>query len=210
MISQKFFNYQFLSTDDENNFFVNHTNQQAYDVIVDNKFDQNIFLNGPNKSGKSHLLNIWIEKNNALIYDKNFNEIIKSNKNIAIDNIFEVLSEENSFHLINHCQLCNLKLCVTSSMNLNNFNFNLKDFQSRLKSFYYIKINIPDDEMCMMLMTKLFSEKQIIVKQKEIFDYIFKRVDRTYSSIFSFVQKIDQFSLEKKRQLTIPLIKEIL
>ena len=61
-----------------------------------------------------------------------------------------------------------------------------------------------------MLMTKLFLDKQIIIKHKEIFDFIFKRIDRTYDDIYSFVEKIDKLSLEKKRQLTIPLIKEIL
>ena len=64
--------------------------------------------------------------------------------------------------------------------------------------------------MCKMLMTKLFSDKQIIIKNKEIFDFIFNRVNRTYNDIFLFIEKIDSLSLEKKRQLTIPLIKEIL
>jgi len=35
-------------------------------------------------------------------------------------------------------------------------------------------------------------------------------VDRSYEGIFNIVQKLDSLSLEKKRQLTIPLIKEIL
>ena len=64
--------------------------------------------------------------------------------------------------------------------------------------------------MCKMLMTKLFSDKQIIIKNKEIFDFIFNRVNRTYNDIYKFIEKIDSLSLEKKRQLTIPLIKEIL
>ena len=64
--------------------------------------------------------------------------------------------------------------------------------------------------MCKMFMTKLFSEKQIIIKNKEIFDYIFNRVNRTYVDIYFLVEKLDKLSLEKKRQLTIPLIKEII
>ena len=64
--------------------------------------------------------------------------------------------------------------------------------------------------MCKMLMVKLFSDKQIIIKNREIFDFIFKRVSRTYIDIYIFVEKLDRLSLEKKRQLTIPLIKEIL
>ena len=64
--------------------------------------------------------------------------------------------------------------------------------------------------MCKMLMVKLFSDKQIIIKNQEIFDFIFKRLNRTYLDISNFVERLDRLSLEKKRQLTIPLIKEII
>jgi len=207
---QQYFNYQFIEKKDENNYFVNDTNREAFDVISDNYFDQNIFLFAPKKSGKSHLINIWKEKNNALIFYKNFSKIIKSNNNIAVDDTLLSRSEEELFHIINHCKLFNLKIFLTSSVDLNNLNFKLKDLYSRLRSFYYLKINMPNDEMCKMYMTKLFLEKQIIIKNKEIFDYIFNRVNRTYINIYSVVEKIDNLSLEKKRQLTIPLIREIL
>ena len=207
---QQYFNYQFIEKKDENNYFVNDTNREAFDVITDNNFDQNIFLFAPKKSGKSHLINIWKEKNNALIFYKNFSKIIKSNNNVAVDDTLLSRSEEELFHIINHCKLFNLKIFLTSSVDLNNLNFKLKDLYSRLRSFYYLKINKPDDEMCKMYMTKLFLEKQIIIKNNEIFDYIFNRVNRTYINIYSVVEKIDNLSLEKKRQLTIPLIREIL
>ena len=207
---QQYFNYQFIEKKDENNYFVNETNRDAFDVITDNNFDQNIFLFAPKKSGKSHLINIWKEKNNALIFYKNFSKIIKSNKNVAVDDTLLSRSEEELFHIINHCKLFNLKIFLTSSVDLNNLNFKLKDLYSRLRSFYYLKINMPNDEMCKMYMTKLFLEKQIIIKNKEIFDYLFNRVNRTYIDIYSVVEKIDNLSLEKKRQLTIPLIREIL
>ena len=48
------------------------------------------------------------------------------------------------------------------------------------------------------------------IKSNEIFEYIIRRVDRTYQGINDIVKKLDILSLEKKRQLTIPLIKEIL
>jgi len=207
---QQYFNYQFIEKKDENNYFVNETNRDAFDVITDNNFDQNIFLFAPKKSGKSHLINIWKEKNNALIFYKNFSKIIKSNNNVAVDDTLLSRSEEELFHIINHCKLFNLKIFLTSSIDLINLNFKLKDLYSRLRSFYYLKINMPNDEMCKMYMTKLFLEKQIIIKNKEIFDYIFNRVNRTYIDIYSVVEKIDNLSLEKKRQLTIPLIREIL
>ena len=147
---------------------------------------------------------------NNLKYNDNFKEIISLKKNVAIDDTLTSVSEENLFHIINHCKLFNLKIYLTSSIDLNNHKFKLKDLYSRLRAFYYINIEKPDDEMCKMFMTKLFYEKQIIIKNKEIFEYIINRVNRSYNDIYLFVEKIDKLSLEKKRQLTIPLIKEII
>ena len=97
-----------------------------------------------------------------------------------------------------------------SSADINTYDFKFRDLYSRLREFMYLEIKAPDDEMCKMLMVKLFSDKQIIIKNEEIFDFIFKRLNRTYLDIYIFVDKLDKLSLEKKRQLTIPLIKEII
>ena len=72
------------------------------------------------------------------------------------------------------------------------------------------KIDLPDDELLMNLMLKLFKDKQIIIKNPEIFNYILRRVQRSYEKIFLLIEKIDRLSLEQKRQLTIPLIKELI
>ena len=66
MSNQKIFNYQFTPINNQENYFVNQTNQKAYDFTILDNFDQNIFLFGPKKSGKSHLVNLWKEKNNAV------------------------------------------------------------------------------------------------------------------------------------------------
>ena len=84
------------------------------------------------------------------------------------------------------------------------------DLKSRLKTFYYVSILNPDDEMVKIILTKLLHEKQFIIKNPEIFEFLVKRIERSYQSIYNIVDKLDKFSLEKKRQLTIPLIKEIL
>ena len=209
-MTQNFFNYHLSNVKDYDNFFVNKTNEEAFNITTNNNLDQNIFLYGPSKSGKSHLANIWKTKNDAISYKDNFNDILKSNKNVLIENILLGQSEEMLFHIINHCKSFNLRILTTSSIDLNNYSFELKDLFSRLRSFYNIKIKNPDEEMCKMIMTKLFFDKQIIIKNNDIFDYIFNRISRTYNDIYLFVEKIDKLSLEKKRQLTIPLIKEIL
>ena len=74
MSYQNFFNYQFSSKKDNENYFVNQTNQKAYDLTILEEFNQNIFLFGPKKSGKSHLAGMWKEKNNAISYNNNFTQ----------------------------------------------------------------------------------------------------------------------------------------
>ena len=210
MSYQKIFNYQFSSKNNHQNYFVNLTNQKAYDLTILDDFNQNIFLFGPKKSGRSYLANLWKDKNNAISYKNNFSTVIATKKNVVIDDVLGKSSDENLFHLINHCKLNNLKMYFVSSIDINTYNFKFRDLHSRLREFIYLEIKSPDDEMCKMLMVKLFSDRQIIIKNKEIFDFIFKRLSRTYFDIYIFVEKLDRLSLEKKRQLTIPLIKEII
>ena len=210
MSQQDHFNYNLKEKKDSSNFFVNYTNQEPYDIIINNNIVKNIFLNAPNKSGKSHLINIWIKNNNAILYEKNLNEILDNKKNIAIDNIFYNINEENIFHIINHCKNENLKVFVTSNLSIDEHNFKIIDLKSRLKAFYYVSILNPDDEMVKIILTKLLYEKQFIIKNPEIFEFLVKRIERSYQSIYNLVDKLDKFSLQKKRQLTIPLIKEII
>ena len=138
------------------------------------------------------------------------NEILNKKQNILIDDIFFDLNEENMFHIVNHSKLYNLKILITSSIPLNSFTFKLADLSSRLKAFNYISINLPDDQLLVNLMVKLFHDKQIIVKNPEIFNYIIKRVGRSYEKVFTLVNKIDKLLLQKNKQLTIPIIKELI
>jgi len=156
------------------------------------------------------LINMWVKKNNAILYKSNLKDIIDLKKNVAIDNLFVKIEEENIFHIINHCKNENLKILITSNLDINEYNFKLTDLESRLKTFYHVSILNPDDEMVKIILTKLLYEKQFIIKNPEIFDFLVKRIERSYQSIYNIVNRLDKFSLQKKRQLTIPLIKEIL
>jgi chromosomal replication initiation ATPase DnaA len=130
--------------------------------------------------------------------------------NVLVDNFFKDTNEEDVFHIINHCNLNNLNILIISSVSLLEYEFKLKDLSSRLKTFTNIKINLPDDLLLMNLMIKLLNDKQIIVKNPEIFNYIIKRVDRSYEKVFILISKIDKLLFEKNKQLTIPLIKELI
>ena len=112
--------------------------------------------------------------------------------------------------MINHCSLNNLSILLTTNQDIFNYNFVLPDLLSRLKTFNLSKIDLPDDSLIINLLNKLLHDKQIIIKNSNIFDYILKRINRSYEDIFILVEEIDKLSLSKKRELTIPLIKNLL
>tara|TARA_B100000989_G_scaffold176518_1_gene132528 strand:- start:627 stop:1253 length:627 start_codon:yes stop_codon:yes gene_type:complete len=205
---QKSFNYKFKKDHNELNFFVNKTNFYAFNSLIRNetKFS---FLNGPKKSGKSFLSKIWLRRNYAIQYNNNYEFHIEQKNNILIDDLLHY-DEEKIFHIVNNCILNNLKILITSEKKINEINFKYDDLSSRLKTFSNLQINQPNDEMLLTILTKLLIDKQFIINSAEIFEYILRRVDRSYQAINDIVNKLDILSLEKKRQLTIPLIKEIL
>lgn len=211
-MKQKYFEYNIPSVLNLENFYVTQSNINAYKYAIskDDTIKQTILI-GPKKSGKTHLGLIWKKNNDAILLDNNnYADILKSRKNVFIDNFFDKINEEYLFHTINHCKNHNLKILLTSVKFLNDYKFQYLDLSSRLKSFHILNINLPDDELIANLLIKLLSDKQIIIHNAEIFSFILKRINRTYENIYMLVENIDKLSLEKKRELTIPLIKELL
>jgi len=209
MIKQKSFNYKFNdNNDNELNFFVNQTNFYAFNALINNDTKYS-FLYGPKKSGKSYLSKIWSKKNNAIEYKNNYEVVLNLHANILIDNLI-FYDQEKIFHIVNNCILNNSKILITSDIKINSIDFKFNDLSSRLKTFSNLEIDQPNDEMLLAILTKLLIDKQFIINSNQIFEYILRRVDRSYQGINEIVKKLDKLSLEKKRQLTIPLIKEIL
>ena len=85
----------------------------------------------------------------------------------------------------------------------------LKDLKSRVNSSLSIGINLPNDDLISVILTKNFSDKQIKVEKKHI-DYIIKRIDRSYEKISQFILTLDKYSLKKGSPISLKLIKEVL
>ena len=58
MKKQKYFNFNFKNKDNYLNFYINKTNEDAYNGVLSSE-NFNIFLSGPKKSGKSFLSKLW-------------------------------------------------------------------------------------------------------------------------------------------------------
>ena len=215
-LNQLLFNFNHSQNFNYDDFFVSKSNYFAFQLIEKwPKWEKNILnISGEKFSGKSHLANIFCNKNKCIkiIEDQLNDEILiklKLHENIVLDN-FENLTEErllySLFNLVDHD---NKYLLINSIKPINEMNFDLHDLKSRSKNCLFAKIDKPDDELMFALILKNFSDRQIEIDKKFI-DYIIKRIDRSYGKISDFIYKIDELSLKNKKPIDFKTIKEIL
>ena len=215
-LRQQLLNFEFSKSLSKNDFFVSESNFYAYNLLLSwPKWEKKIInIHGERYSGKTHLIEIFLEKNKGLIIDinklKNYDlEKLRFNQNIIIDNISEKLDESLFYSLIDTIDKYNKFLILTSNKSINDLNIKLKDLKSRLKNCLFAEIQRPDDILIQALITKNLADYQITLDSKLI-DYISKRITRSYSKIREFVCTIDEISLKKKKTINMKIIKEIL
>ncbi len=197
-------------------FYVSKSNDHIFNLVKNWHHYKQKFLNiiGDKFSGKSHLMNIFLEQNGGLkINADNLNDdLLKKTKffeDIILEDLSTKIDEKLFYSLINIADSENKHLIVTSRIPIVKMNFDLTDLQSRIKNFSLIKIENPDDDLMFALILKNLSDRQISI-DKKLIDYIIKRIDRSYSKISDFIYKIDQISLKKKRSIDFKIIKEAL
>ena len=209
----KFPNHQAYKKED---FYVSHSNQEAYNFINSwPKWIRRIInIYGPSGSGKSHLASILKRKTQCLLIDSNnLNEKIflkfKTKEALVIENLNENVSEKLLYSLWNMALQDNKYLLITSKKPINSFKLRLQDLKSRVNSSLTVGIDLPSDDLISVILAKNFSDKQIKVEKKHI-DYIIKRIDRSYEKISKFILISDKYSLKKGTPFSLKLIKEVL
>ena len=197
-------------------FFISKSNKHIFDLLNSWPRWEKNFLNicGEKFSGKTHLVNIFLRKFKGIKFEANLlnNENIKQLKvyqNIILENLNENVDEKLLYTLINIIDQDNKFLIVTSKKSIVDMNFELNDLTSRAKNFLLQSIEKPDDELIYALLIKNLSDRQISV-QKNLIDYITKRINRSYGKIFEFIYKIDEMSLLKKKSIDLKIIKDVL
>ena len=173
-----------------------------------------INLIGEKFSGKTHLINIFLQKFKGFKINANKinNETLKDIKiyeNIVIENLNKDINENLFYTLLNIIEQDNKYLIVTSKKHIVDFSYKLDDLNSRSKNFLLSSIEKPDDDLMFALILKNLSDRQISI-DKKLIDFIIKRIDRSYGKIFDFIYKIDEISLKRKKAIDFKIIKEVL
>ena len=214
-------NQQILSFDYEQNFkdqdfYVSKCNEYSFKLLNSwPKWEKNfVNLIGENFSGKSHLINIFLQnfkgiKITASKITNDFLKEIKIHENIIIEDLLESIDENLLFTLINNIEQDNKYLIVTSTKPIVDFKFKLQDLNSRSKNFLLSAIEKPEDDLMYALILKNLSDRQISI-DKKLIDFIIKRISRSYGKISDFIYKIDEISLKRKKPIDFKIIKEAL
>ena len=216
-MDQLTFKFPFSKKYYEQDYFVSNNNFSAYKLIDSWPNWPGKWLNifGETGSGKTHLSKILEKRINKikLIDAKNVdNKTIEELNNLQcliIDSFENNIKENLLYSILNQSKQKDKYILINSIKSINNIDFNLKDLISRLKSFIFIGIDLPTDDLLKVIITKNLSDKQIRISPKMI-SYIINNIDRSYKNMFKFLKDLDELSLSTGKSININLIKKVL
>ena len=215
-LNQQILNFDYEQNFRDQDFYVSKSNEYSFKLLNSwPKWEKNfVNLIGENFSGKSHLINIFLQnfKGIKILADKIDNTFLKKMKlyeNIIIEDLLEHIDENLLFTIINTIEQDNKYLIITSVKPIVEFKFKLDDLNSRSKNFLLSMIEKPEDDLMYALILKNLSDRQILI-DKKLIDFIIKRISRSYGKISDFIYKIDEISLKRKKPIDFKIIKEAL
>lgn len=170
---------------------------------------------GPRYSGKTHLAHLWQEESRAEFLNlKSYSlegiaQKVMNHPFCIIEDLKEEDMNEKLLALYNLIQEQQGYLLITAHTPLSEMHTKIPDLASRLNAVPVIKIGAPDDELLKAVLIKRFSDQQLCVPATVI-EFLLKHMERSYEGIEDVAQRLDQLSLQHKRNLTIPFVREIL
>jgi DnaA regulatory inactivator Hda len=172
-----------------------------------------LILHGPPASGKTHLATVWREKSKAISFHPSAPLQHDTTRAFVIDDVQKFIGnreqEESLFHLYNMMKEQGGHLLLTATTPPQAWAFTLPDLKSRLCAAPAAELHAPDDELMAIVLSKMFSDRQIFVPQ-EVIAFILTRMERSFKAARDLVDAIDKKALAQKRPVTVPLVRELI
>lgn len=174
--------------------------------------DQRLALWGDSGTGKTHLLQIWAEKEQALFLPASvlaqtsfmlWLETLQKNsiKAFVIDDADLVTDPHDLLHLLNVAKEYQFTIVLSGRKAPARWEMNLPDLASRLRSMMAVRLEQPEEELLRILFLRLLAEHQLIVSSSVI-EWILLRLPRTASAIREAVERLDRMSWTEGRSIT--------
>ncbi len=199
------------------NFYISSSNDDAISLLQRwPQWEHRVqLIYGQSGSGKTHIAHLWRNGNRASFVDDSvlkldfLEEYVAQNPFLIVDDADRITCHKGLFHLYNLIQEYQGYLLLTSKYPSNQWNIELPDLASRLQSIPATEILAPDDNLLRALLIKGFSDLQLKIPEN-VLNYIIKHMERSYEGVQYTTALLNRRSLEMKRNLTLPLVKEIL
>ena len=205
------------------NFFFDPINNEIKNLL---KQESDLFIYGINQSGKSYLLQsvcnfysklgrsaLYIPVLDVKKYGKEFIDSIENFDVICIDDIESIANEREwelaIFNLINNCLISECRLIFSSCKNPSSIEFSMEDLSSRIKKIDHIELFPVNDNKLYDAIKFIADSRSISLGEREI-NYLITYCERNMSDLLKKIDDLDKLSMQLKRRITVPLIKEII
>ncbi len=173
-----------------------------------------LVVHGPAASGKSHLVQVFAAKSGALavqasLLTRDDPPRLAQAPALAIEDVESLADERALLHVMNMAAEAGRKFLLTASSAPVRWKVALPDLRSRLLALQVAEILPPDDALLAAVLTKLFADRQIRVGNEAI-EFALGRIERSFSSARRLVEAADALALAKRRNVTVPLLREVL
>lgn len=191
-----------------------------------NQGGQLLYLWGRKSSGKSHLLqalcNEFTTRGLSCIYlplrtpefsNPAFLKGLESLHLVCLDDLEAVLTNplwENAlFSFYNRIRDTQTSLFITARAPVHQASVDLPDLRSRLQQAIVFQLSeLKDSEKASLVKSRAL--QMGIELSDTVVDFIMLRSNREVPELLALIARLDQKSLEQKRKITVPLIKQVM
>jgi len=117
--------------------------------------------------------------------------------------------EEAVLHLYNFLAEGGRHLMLTAKQPPARWGIQLKDLASRLNAASQAGIGAPDDALIAAVLVKQFADRQLRI-DGDVISFMLARMERSFEAARRMVAAIDALALEQRRNITVPLVRQVL
>lgn len=170
-------------------------------------------VEGPVKSGKSHLARIWVGRAGAGIVGRDDLDALAAEGGtgpVLIEDVDRAgYDEAGLFHLLNQSMRDERPVLMTARTPVANWPYATDDVKSRARLASHFPITAPDDILLSQMFVKLFADRQLSVDPKVI-SYLVTRMERSSEEVVALVSIADRLALSRGRAITRAIAAEAL
>lgn len=177
-----------------------------------------LVLTGPEGSGKTHLLHIWAEAEDALLIEAAALRAaapatLAEHGAVAIDAASGIAGDSAAetalFHLHNLLATQGGQLLLADRAPVRDWGLTLPDLASRLQAAAHVALGQPDDALLAAVLGKLFADRQVSVPDALV-AYLLPRMTRSLAAAQALVMRLDSEAIARKKPISVRLAADVM